>query len=129
MPLTNGGGLATGADVTCPERQMEEAHAGRQNFSRMSSAVGIWAACRSTCRLLGSAQEAATTSGVRRRSHTGLRLGGGGQELADGLPELERDLLVPNLWGRVGVGARGFLAGRSSSSSSSGLVSMPPLRR
>ena len=38
--LTSGGGLATGADMNCPERQMEEAHAGRANFSGMSFAVG-----------------------------------------------------------------------------------------
>ena len=77
MPLlTSGGGLATGADVNCPERQMEEAHARRPNFSGMSSAVRIWAACRTVCTSLGSAQKAATTSRVRRRSHFGLRWGG-----------------------------------------------------
>ena len=77
MPLlARGGGLATGADVNCPERQMEEAHARRPNFSGMSSAIGIWAACRTACTSLVSAQKAATTSRVRRRSHDGLRWGG-----------------------------------------------------
>ena len=39
MPLlATGGGLATRADVKCPRRQKEEAHAGRPNFSGMSSA-------------------------------------------------------------------------------------------
>ena len=42
MPLlARGGGLATGAEAYCPERQTEEAHARRPNFSGMSSAVGI----------------------------------------------------------------------------------------
>ena len=69
MPwLAKGGGLATVADVNCPERQMEEAHARRPNFSGMSSAVDIWAACKTACTSLGSAQKAATTSRVRRRS-------------------------------------------------------------
>ena len=37
MPLlARGGGLATGADVNCPERKMEEAHARRPTFSKMS---------------------------------------------------------------------------------------------
>ena len=77
MPLlARGGGLATGADVYCPARQMEEAHARRLNFSRMSSAVGMWAACTTACTSLGSAQKVATTSRVRRRSHDGLRWGG-----------------------------------------------------
>ena len=77
MPLlTNGGGLATGIDVSCPERQMEEAHAKRPNFRGMSSVVGIWAVCRMACASLGSAQKAATTSRTRRRSHVGLRWGG-----------------------------------------------------
>ena len=56
MPfLTSGGGLATRNNVNCPERQMEEAHARRPNFSGISSAVGIWAACRTACTSLGSA--------------------------------------------------------------------------
>ena len=77
MPLlTRGGGLATGADVNCPERQMEEAHTRRPNFSGMSSAVGTGVACRTACTSLSSAQKAATTSRVRRRSHVGLRWGG-----------------------------------------------------
>ena len=42
MPLlTSGGGLATGTDVSCPERQMEEAHAKGPNFRGISSVVGI----------------------------------------------------------------------------------------
>ena len=64
------------ADENCPERQMEEAHARRPNFSGMSSAVRISAACTTACTSLGSAQKAATTLQVRRRSHVGLRWGG-----------------------------------------------------
>ena len=56
-----------------PARQTEEAHARRPNFSGTSSAVGIWAVCRTACTSSGSAQKAATTSRVRRRSHDGLR--------------------------------------------------------
>ena len=56
MPLlTNGGGLATGTYVSCPERQMEEAHARRLNLSGMSSAVRIWAAYRTAGTSLGNA--------------------------------------------------------------------------
>ena len=66
----------TATDVSYPERQMAEAHTRRPNFSGMSSAVGMWAALRNACTLLGSAQKAAITSRVRRRSHARLRLGG-----------------------------------------------------
>ena len=46
MPLlTSAGELATGSDVSCPKRQMAEAHAKRTNFRGMSSAVGVWAVC------------------------------------------------------------------------------------
>ena len=76
MPLlARGGGVATGAGVYCPSRQTEEAHARRPNFSGTSSAIGIWAACRTACTSLGSAQKAATTSRVRRRSYDGVRWG------------------------------------------------------
>ena len=78
MPLlTNGGGLATRTDVSGPERQMEDAHTKRPNFSGMSSAIRIWDACRTVCTSLGNAHKAATTSRTRRRSHVGLRWGGG----------------------------------------------------
>ena len=41
MPLlTSRGGLATGSDVSCPERQMEEAHPKRPNFRGMSTIPG-----------------------------------------------------------------------------------------
>ena len=73
--LARPGGVETGAGVYCPVRQMEEAHATSPNFSRTRSAVGIWAACRTACTSLGSAQKAATTSRVQRRSHDGLRWG------------------------------------------------------
>ena len=47
MPLlTKTGGLATGTGVSCPERQMEEAHAKRPNLRGMCSIVGIWAGRR-----------------------------------------------------------------------------------
>ena len=75
--LTSGGGLATGTDVSCTEWQMEEAHAKRPNFRGMSSIIRIWAISRTACTSLGSAQKAATTSWTRRRSHVGLRWGGG----------------------------------------------------
>ena len=76
MPLlARGRGVETRAGVYCSVRQTEEAHARRPNFSGTSSAVGMWAACRTACTSLGSAQKAATTSRVRRRSHDGLRWG------------------------------------------------------
>ena len=76
MPLlSSGGGLATGTNVSCPETQMEDAHASSPNLSGTSSAVGFWAASRTACMSLGSAQKAATTSRVRRRSYVGLRWG------------------------------------------------------
>ena len=77
MPLlTGGGGLATGIDLGCPERQMEEAHTKRPNFRGMSSVFGIGAVYRMACTSLGSAHKAATTSLTRRRSHVGLTWGG-----------------------------------------------------
>ena len=67
MPLlTSGAGLATVSDVSCPKRQMEEAHAKKLNFRGMSSVVGIWEVCRTACTSLGSAPKAATTSWTRR---------------------------------------------------------------
>ena len=76
MPLlARGGGVATGAHVYYLARQMEEAHARRPNFSGMSSAVGMWAACRTACTSLGSGQKAATTWRVRRWSNDGLGWG------------------------------------------------------
>ena len=76
MPLlARGGGVATGVGVCCPARQTEQAHDRRPNFSGTSSAIGIWAVCRTACTSLGSAQKAATTSRLRRRSHDGRRWG------------------------------------------------------
>ena len=99
-PNGQGRGLATGADVNCPERQTEEAHARRPDISGMSSAFRIWAACRTACTSLGSAQKAATTSRVRRRSLVGLRWG------------LVRDLFTVDFRVHIGVDGPSVLAGR-----------------